>query len=136
MIIVFDADIFEEKVHGYEELIQKIEKSDIVAVTNPSFELFLILHMENSFEQCILNQEKQYLTKDDTGSYHHAYTVLHSLTGMNAKKNPQIGQLAENVLYTISQEKKINQDIHNCKGIVTSNIGAIIESIMNEKPEI
>lgn len=136
LIIVFDADIFEEKVHGYEELIRKIEKSDIAAVTNPSFELFLILHIENSFEQCILNQEKQYLTKDDTGSYRHAYTVLHSLTGMNAKKNPQIGQLAENVLYAISQEKKINQDIHNCKGIVTSNIGAIIESIMNEKPEI
>lgn len=129
-----DKDI--SKVHGYEELIQKIEKSDIAAVTNPSFELFLILHIENSFEQCILNQEKQYLTKDDTGSYRHAYTVLHSLTGMNAKKNPQIGQLAENVLYAISQEKKINQDIHNCKGIVTSNIGAIIESIMNEKPEI
>ena len=101
-----------------------------------SFELFLILHIENSFEQCILNQEKQYLTKDDTGSYRHAYTVLHSLTGMNAKKNPQIGQLAENVLYAIFQEKKINQDIHNCKGIVTSNIGAIIESIMKEKPEI
>ena len=76
------------------------------------------------------------MTKDDTGSYRHAYTVLHSLTGMNAKKNPQIGQLAENVLYAIFQEKKINQDIHNCKGIVTSNIGAIIESIMKEKPEI
>ena len=42
------------------------------------------------------------------------------LTGMNAKKNPQI----------------INQDIHHYKGMVTSNIGPVIEAIMNEKPEI
>ena len=55
-------------------------------------------------------------------SYKHAYNVLHDLTGMNAKRNPNIGNLANNVLYAISQEKHINQDIHNCKGKVTSNI--------------
>ena len=37
---------------------------------------------------------------------------------MNAKRNPNIGNLANNVLYAISQEKHINQDIHNCKGKV------------------
>jgi hypothetical protein len=42
MIIVFDGDIFEEKVQGYDELIASIEKTDIAAVTNPGFELFLI----------------------------------------------------------------------------------------------
>ena len=55
---------------------------------------------------------------------------------MNAKRNPQIGNLANNVLIAISQENKINQDIHNCKGLVTSNIGHIIEKIMKEKPNI
>ena len=30
----------------------------------------------------------------------------------------------------------INQDIHNIKGIVSSNVGKIIEGIINEKPEI
>lgn len=61
---------------------------------------------------------------------------VHDVTGMNAKRNPQIGNLANNVLIAISQEKKINQDIHNCKGLVTSNIGHIIEKIMKEKPNI
>ena len=46
MIIVFDGDIFEEKVQGYDELIASIEKTDIAAVTNPGFELFLILHID------------------------------------------------------------------------------------------
>ena len=69
------------------------------------------------------------------GGYKHAYNVLHDLTGMNAKRNPNIGNLANNVLYAISQEKHINRDIHNCKGKVTSNIGKVIEDIMNDKPK-
>lgn len=79
---------------------------------------------------------RKYFFIDEKGSYSHAYIVLHDVTGMNAKKNPLIGDLAENVLSAISQEKKINQDIHHCKGVVTSNIGSVIESIMNDKPKI
>ena len=136
LVIVFDGDIFENKVKGYDQLVQEIEKSDIAAVTNPSFELFLILHIEDSFEKYIAGHEKEFLTLDKNESYSYAYKVLHDLTGINAKKNPQIGKLAENVLCAIAQEKKINQNIHNCKGIVTSNIGYIIETIMNDKPDI
>ena len=50
MVIVFDGDIFEEKVQGYEELIIQIENTDIAGVTNPGFELFLLLHIEGSYE--------------------------------------------------------------------------------------
>lgn len=131
-----DKDIFEKKVKGYDELIKQIEESDIAAVTNPGFELFLLLHIDGSYEQYILGHEVEFLTQDEKGSYSYAYRVLHDVTGMNAKRNPMIGDLAENVLSAISQEKKINQDIHHCKGVVTSNVGSVIESIMNEKPKI
>ena len=30
-------------------------------------------------------------------SYKHAYNVLHDLTGMNAKRNPNIGNLAKDL---------------------------------------
>ena len=43
MIIVFDADIFEEKVQDYDKLVASGEKDNILAVTNPAFELFLLL---------------------------------------------------------------------------------------------
>ena len=46
------------------------------------------------------------------------------------------GNLADNVLVAIAQEKRINQDIHDLKGKVSSNIGKIIEEIINEKPNI
>lgn len=136
MVIVFDGDIFEEKVSGYDELIASIEETDIAAVTNPNFELFLILHINGSYEKHVKNHEAVFFKKDEAGKYSYTTTVFHSLTGMNAKKNPAIGNLAENIQVAIDQEKLINQDIQNIRRTVSSNIGKIIEAIINEKPEI
>ena len=72
MVIVFDGDIFEEKVQGYDELIAQIEETDIAAVTNPGFELFLILHVKGSYEQRIRGHELEYLTMDEKDSYSYA----------------------------------------------------------------
>ena len=130
------GDIFEEKVQGYEELIEAIEAKSIAAVTNPNFELFLLLHIEGSYERYIKDHEADLLKTDEKGKYSHAYHILRELTGMNAKKNPEIGNLAEKVLVAIEQEKQINQDIYQLKGKVSSNVGAIIETILNEKPEV
>lgn len=135
MIIVFDEDIFEEKVQGYDELIASIEENDIAAVSNPGFELFLLLHVDGSYEKYIQGHEADFLTMVD-GKYAYAYNALLEATGMKAKKNPQIGTLAENVLVAIEQERLINQDIHQLKGRVSSNIGLIIDGIINEEPEI
>ena len=76
MIIVFDGDIFEEKVQGYDELIASIEKTDIAAVTNPGFELFLILHIDESYERYIKGHEAEFLSVDEKGKYSYAYKVL------------------------------------------------------------
>ena len=135
MIIVFDGDIFEEKVQGYDELIASIEERDIAAVSNPGFELFLLLHIDGSYEKYMKGHEAEFMTMAD-GKYSYAYNMLLEATGMNAKKNPNIGELAENVMIAIEQERFINQDIHQIKGKVSSNIGVIIEGIINEKPDI
>lgn len=135
IVVVFDADIFEEKVQGYDELITEIEDNgNIPGVTNPGFELFLLLHIKDSYDNYIEGHEAEFLSHGESSSLKHAYDVLHKLTGMNAKRNPGIGELAEDVLIAIGQEKKINQDVHNVKGIVSSNLAAIIETIMKETP--
>lgn len=102
MVIIFDADIFEEKVFGYEELV--------------------------------LGNDKKFLTMDSDGRYSYAYQCLLQKTGMNAKKNSRIGLLADNCLLAIKQEKLINQDVHSVKGKVSSNIGKIVEAIINDEP--
>lgn len=102
MVIIFDADFFEEKVSGYEEFV--------------------------------LGNDEKFLTMDCDGRYSYAYQCLLQKTGMNAKKNSRIGLLADNCLLAIRQEKLVNQDVHSVKGKVSSNIGKIIESIINDEP--
>lgn len=48
MIVVFDADVFESIYTDYNEVIAKGLQKNLLGVTNPSFELFLLLHYPNS----------------------------------------------------------------------------------------
>jgi hypothetical protein len=135
MVIVFDGDIFEGKVPGYDELIESAEANgNIVGITNPGFEVFLLLHLDGVYEEHIKGKETKFFTWDENGRLSHPYNLLHDLTGMNSKKNSKIGDLAENVQIAIAQEKQVNQDIHDVKGKVTSNIASIIENIIKDKP--
>ncbi|CDE52642.1 putative uncharacterized protein [Roseburia sp. CAG:303] len=98
-----------------------------------AFELFLLLHFENSYEQEILPNQDKIIANQKEGNQTFIYKLLLSKTGVNSKKNPQIGELAEKVDIAIRQEKKMNEDIHDCKGKITCNIGKIIESIRMDK---
>lgn len=133
MIVVFDADIFENRVSNYMELIRNGEQDNILAVTNPSFELFLLLHLEGSYENDIVPNMKAIVNNESENHKTFIYRLLLQKTGMNSKKNQAIGDLANNVEIAIEQEKKINQDIHNCKGKITSNIGEVIQKIREDK---
>ena len=134
MIVIFDADIFEEKVSGYEELVKEGVKSSIIGITNPGFEVFLLLHIEGAYEKCIKDNDAAFFEKDEKNRYRHPYNDLLETTGMNSKKNSKIGDLAENVTVAIEQEKSVNQDIFDVKGKVSSNIASIIENIILDKP--
>ena len=132
MIVVFDADIFEEKVQDYDEVVALGEPENILAVSNPAFELFLLLHFENAYEQDIKPNEEKIIKNEKDGNQTFVYKLLLARTGVNPKKNSAIGELAKNVDIAIAQEKKINEDIHKCKGKVTCNIGEIIGKIKND----
>ena len=132
MVVVFDADIFESKVSDLEALISEAEKENIVAITNPAFELFLLLHYEDAYEQDILPNEEEIIRNEKNGNQTFIYSLLLKRTGLNSKKNKAIGDLADRVQIAIEQEKKVNQNIHECKGRITSNIGKVIEEICKD----
>ena len=67
MIVVFDGDFFEEKVLDYDELIAEGEKSNILAVSNPAFELFLLLYYKNSYEDDIEPNAEQIIKYQKDG---------------------------------------------------------------------
>lgn len=137
MIVVFDADVFESNLQNYEQVIEKGMKKNILGVTNPSFELFLLLHYENSVDESILPDLSNIIQNPWVGKGYnrrrYIEDVFRKKSGMRPKTNSGIGELANNVHIAITQEKKLNNDIKLCKGTVTCNIGQIIQSIIEDQ---
>ena len=137
MIVIFDADIFENNNPHYDQVIQNGIRNNILGVTNPSFELFLLLHYENSVDELILPDTANIIANQWVGigrnKRRYIEGIFRKKSSMKPKKDPRIGELAHNVLVAIEQEKKLNNDITSCKGTVTSNIGQIIQSIINDQ---
>ena len=134
MILVIDADIYEKKPQEYEQLLAKAEiYHDTLAVTNPAFELFLLLHYENSYQTDILPHASEILQNQKENGRRFISQLFSKKSGMNSKTNPKIGMLAKNVDIAIAQEKHLNQDPRKCNGTLTCNIGKLIEEIKNTK---
>ena len=134
MILVIDADIYEKKPQEYEQLLAQAEiYHDTLAVTNPAFELFLLLHYENSYQTDIFPHASEILQNQKENGRRFISQLFSKKSGMNSKKNPKIGTLAKNIDIAIAQEKHLNQDHHKCIGTLTCNIGKIIQEIKDTK---
>ena len=132
-VIVFDSDIYNNKQTELMELIKEIEAAGhLVAMTNPSFELFLLLHIEKSFEKIISKEEKNILDNKKVGNQRCIASLLRKATGWNAKRNEKIGELYKFIDIEIEQEKLVNQNIYDSQGRLTCNLGKIIESIRRD----
>ena len=133
IIILFDAEVFENKDSKYYNRVLNNGRSEgfEFGVTNPCFELFLLLHYEDGFTQYIKPRLQDFLSSKGLKE-RLANKILRQVSNINPKKNRNIGVLAESVITAIKEEKNLNQNIDDCKGKVTSNIGSILESILNE----
>ncbi|MBR5039816.1 MAG: RloB domain-containing protein [Clostridiales bacterium] len=132
MIIVFDTDIYQTKPQEFRNFYELAKKEYMLAVTNPSFELFLLLHYKDSLINVIIPEEEKILANEKIGNQRYIAKRFSAISGMNSKKNPKVGTLAKKVDIAIEQEKSINQDAESALGSLTSNIGRIIEQIRND----
>ena len=132
MVIVFDADIYKRKPKEYEEIL-KHQGEYIFAVTNPSFELYLLLHYENSFRTIIKPNADAILKNEKEGKKRRYIEKLFtSVSMMNSKQNPGVGMLAEKLDVAIAEECSVNQDIQMTIGQITSNVGKVLQSIRDD----
>ena len=140
IVIVFDADIFTLKDESDElfALIDEMEtQGHIVALTNPSFELFLLLHVPNSVIDIIIPQSDQILkNKKINKSKRYVEKLLSDTVKCNPKKNPKIGDLCLKLHIAEEQEQKINRDIKKADVEITSNICKILQDIRAERGHI
>lgn len=135
-VVVFDADIFESQQNGYDEIIAEgIKNGYKLGVTNPSFELFLLLHYDNSYKTYIVTKRDDIINNKKVGKKRYITKLFSEVSGMNPKTNAKIGELVDKIKIAIEQEKQINNDITDCRGKITSSIGCILEEIINNDDE-
>lgn len=138
MILVFDADIYEvQEAPAYNNLIETAEKDNTICVTNPSFELFLLLHYENACEELILPNcaailDNNWVTLADGDEVRYIEALFRQKSGMKPKQDSGIADLVKDVRIAIEQEKMLNNDIHLCRGNLTSNVGVVMQQILSD----
>lgn len=146
VVIVFDADKYCRVGEGrkgsrelrkeFEELLEMKEPDDIYAVTNPSFELFLMLHRRDAFRDIVLPHERELLENRKIGRRRFSQKLFTEEYGINPKTNSAVGELAIDVGVAIEEEKSLNHDIGRSLDVLTSNIGSTIDGIQRYTPEI
>lgn len=141
VVIVFDVDIYEqqESFNTYLELIGNTTEYQIVAITNPSFELFLLLHFQNSFKEIIFPNSATIIANSKTlyegERIRFVEKLLRQKTGLKPKKDKQIGDLALNIRTAVEQEPNINNNIHDCKGKLSSNIALVLSVLFKQSDD-
>lgn len=125
-LIVIDRDKGDFK--NYKEIIDKYKDEFIIGMTNPCFELWLLLHVEDSVENIIMPEYEKIL-ENDIVSANHTFTskIVSEEFHMNPKTGMRFSKFKDKVHYAIEQEKKLEQDLYRLENSVGSNIGKIIE---------
>lgn len=135
VVIVYDVDVYKGDENAYLSDLREFGKVTHVAVTNPSFELFLLLHEEGSFERYIKPYSKEILANEYVKGTRRRFVskLTSDVFGMNAKTNEGIATLAEHFETACTQEKLLNQDPKTAIGCLTSNIALMISQTIQGK---
>ena len=139
IILVFDLDIYEENHATFDDIIETAKEKDyLLAVTNPSFELFLMLHRPNSLTDIINPNEDDiinnaWVDKGQGKRKRYINDLFCNTFGIDPKSDETVGELANCLNVAIEQEKFINQDYTKSHGVLTSNIGLTMDNIIHNK---
>lgn len=133
LIIVFDLDVFKGKENELRDILAYKNDNLWFGLTNPDFELYLLLHIENSITEIIIPNQSIILDNKKIKMKRPCYKFLYDKTHLNSKNNSKIGDLALNLNIAIEQEKLINQNLNYCLTDITSNIAFLLSKIKNEK---
>ena len=132
IIIVFDADIYHGDAKKYRIDLDQACNVAEVAVTNPSFELFLLLHIQNAYQDTIAPHSDEILNNSYVEGTHRRYIskLVSEVLGINVKTNKKVADLAEKYEVAVEEERNLNQDPQHAATQLTSNLGKIIEQLI------
>ena len=132
-VIVFDRDSY-EKSEDYVEFVEKASADNILTVTSPCFELWLILHYENAVEKYVAtNKDRLFDNEKVSRAHSFASNLFSEISGTNPKSGSFFNKLKGGIDLAIEQEKALEQDILRMATEIGSNVGFLIER-MREDP--
>ncbi len=134
VVVVFDADIFKGDDAAYKAALKQFDGLAEVAVTNPSFELFLLLHVPCSYEEIIAPNEKALVAnaRGSSGRRRLVSELANEACGMNLKSNPGVARLADKFDIAAEQEPMLNQSVQDAMGQLTSNVAKVICGLVED----
>lgn len=132
IVVLFDVDAYKGDVALYERDYKSFEGIAQVAVTNPSFELFLLLHLDDAIDRVILPNEEEILRNSYVGRRRFVEKLACDELGMNVKRNRTVGKLAYRFEIAARVEAALNQDPAKAMGRLTSNVAASINAVIQE----
>ena len=122
MVVFFDADVYKGDEEGYLRMLERFEGVADVAVTYPSFELFLLLHLDGAFGDVIVPNEAEIVANGYVNRRRFVEALASERLGMNVKRNSAVGGLSERFGVAASAEFLLNQDPRVAVGRLTSNV--------------
>lgn len=139
IVVVYDLDVYKGDEAGYKADLAEIAEVADVAVTNPSFELFLLLHVEDAYERYISPHAQEILENAYAPNTHRRYIskLANDILHINVKKNQRAALLAEDFELAAAQERNLNQNPAIAMNNLSSNVGKTILEIIDsgrEKP--
>ena len=124
MIVVFDADIYKNDVEAYDEVLNKADEyQDILAVTYPSFELFLLLHANNPKEILSINEKPILLNKTKSKNKTYIHGLCNQIFGFDVKSKGRVKVLSKDLLNAIKEEENIKKTMTKEELIKSENTG-------------
>lgn len=134
IVVVFDVDIYKGDERAYMEALAQFDGVAEVAVTNPGFELFLLLHVPNSYEDLIAPHEDELIANARAESGHRRLVseLANKACGMNLKSNPGVARLSEEFDVAAKQEPMLNQSAKDAMGKLTSNVAKVICALVED----
>ena len=132
-VIVFDRDSYESS-EDYVEFVEKASADNILTVTSPCFQLWLILHYENAVERYIVpNKDGLFDNEKVSRAHSFASNLFSEISGVNPKSGSFFNKLKGGIDLAVEQEKLLEQDILKMATEIGSNVGVLIEQ-MREDP--
>jgi len=134
IIIFFDLDVFENNQTEMDKLLKEKTNDIILCYTNPSIELFILLSINNSFEEIIQPNESNILANNFVGKKRFILDLLIKKLKIDPKNHDaNFSFILENMKNIIYQSRFLNTKLTLAANKLTCNIPYILEKLHDNK---